>query len=72
MIRLKDITNRELQSEQYRVDKENNLIKDGLLIKLSNGVVIKRSNNLIIVEQAKNTIIMNSEDASEIIAFLEN
>ena len=67
-----DIYKRNLQSEQYKLDQHNNLINDGILIKLSNGVVLRKSNDLIIIEQSNQAIIVNKEDADEIIAFLEN
>ena len=45
---------------------------EGVLIILSNGATLKIDNNLIIIEQSNNTIILNSKDANEIVAFLEN
>ena len=69
---LKVINNRTLQSEQFRLDQENNLIEDGVFIRLSNGVTLKKNVDLIIIEQANKTIIINSSDKEQIIAFLDN
>ena len=64
------INKRNLQSNQYRLTQENNLIEDGALIRLSNGVVLRKSADLIIIEQSDKTIIMNSLDAPQVVAFL--
>ena len=45
---LKVINERTLQSEQLRLDQENNLIEGGMLVRLSNGVTLKMNADLII------------------------
>ena len=60
------------KSDQQKLSQENFLMSEGTLIKLSNGVTIKRDADLIIVQQSSKTIIFSINDAQEIIAFLEN
>jgi len=66
------INERNLHSEQQKLNQENFFLNEGVLIKLSNGATLKIDNNLIIIEQSNNTIILNSKDANQIVAFLEN
>ena len=60
------------KSDQQKLSQENFLMSEGTLIKLSNGVTIKRDADLIIVQQSSKTIILSIKDSREIIAFLEN
>jgi len=60
------------KSDQQKLSQENFLMSEGALIKLSNGVTIKRDADLIIVQQSSKTIILSIKDSEEIIAFLEN
>ena len=60
------------QSKKQKLSQENFLMSEGTLIKLSNGVTLKRDADLIIVEQSSKTIILNIKDSEEIIAFLED
>lgn len=60
------------KSDQQKLSQENFLMSEGALIKLSNGVTIKRDADLIIVQQSSKTIILSIKDSREIIAFLEN
>ena len=55
-----------------KLSQENFLVNEGKLIKLSNGVIIKRNSDLIIIEQLSKTIIINKIDSNQIIAFLED
>jgi len=68
---LKSIEARNIESNEYKLSQEDYLMNQGLLIKLSNGVTIKRNANLIFIEQSDRTIILKSSDANQIIAFLE-
>ena len=47
------------------------LIEDGNLIKLNSGVTLSKRADLIIIKQARSTIVLNGNDAKEVIAFLE-
>ena len=69
---LENVENQKIESLKYKLSQENFLVNKGELIKLSNGVTIKRNSNLIIIQQQKETIIVNKSDTNEIIAFLEN
>ena len=69
---LKSIEGQDAQSQKHKLSQENYLINEGKLIKLSNGVTIKRNSDLIIIEQSSRTIILNKSDSNEIIAFLED
>ena len=60
------------KNNQHRLSQEKYLISAGKLIKLSNGVTIKRNSDLIIIEQSSKTIILNKNDSRELIAFLED
>ena len=60
------------KNNQHRLSQEKYLINEGKLIKLSNGVTIKRNSDLIIIEQSSKTIILNKRDSIELIAFLED
>ena len=59
-------------SKEQKLSQENFLISEGTLIKLSNGVTLKRDSDLIIIQQSSKTIILSIKDSEEIIAFLEN
>ena len=67
---LKSIEGQKAISNKHKLSKENYLISEGKLIKLSNGVTFKRNSDLIIIEQSSKTIILNKSDANDIIAFL--
>tara|TARA_Y100000590_G_scaffold303603_1_gene342331 strand:+ start:880 stop:1161 length:282 start_codon:yes stop_codon:yes gene_type:complete len=69
---LENVENQKIESLKYKLSQENFLVNKGELIKLSNGVTIKRNSDLIIIQQQKETIIVNKSDTNEIIAFLEN
>jgi len=69
---LDSVENQKLESLKYKLSQENFLVNKGELIKLSNGVTIKRNSDLIIIQQQTETIIINKSDSKEIIAFLEN
>ena len=69
---LDNVENQKLESLKYKLSQENFLVNKGELIKLSNGVTIKRNSDLIIIQQQTETIIINKSDSKEIIAFLEN
>ena len=60
------------KSQKQKLSQENYLNSEGSLIKLSNGVTLKRDADLIIVQQSSKTIILSINDTQEIIAFLEN
>ena len=60
------------KSDQQKLSQENFLMSEGTLIKLSNGVTLKRDADLIIVQQSSKTIILSINDSQEIIAFLED
>ena len=65
------MNNNEIQLTEQRASQENMLIEDGNLIKLNSGVTLSKSADLIIIKQARSTIILNGNDAKEVIAFLE-
>jgi len=69
---LEVIEEQTFKSQKQKLSQENFLISEGALIKLSNGVTIKRDADLIIVQQSSKTIILSIKDSEEIIAFLEN
>lgn len=69
---LENVENQKIESLRYKLSQENFLVNKGELIKLSNGVTIKRNSDLIIIQQQTETIIINKSDSKEIIAFLEN
>ena len=69
---LEVIEDQSYKSKKQKLSQENFLISEGTLIKLSNGVTLKRDADLIIVQQSSKTIIFSINDAQEIIAFLEN
>ena len=60
------------KSTEQKLSQENFLISEGTLIKLSNGVTLKRDSDIIIIQQSSKTIILSIKDSEEIIAFLEN
>ena len=59
------------QANEHKINRDNLLMQDGQLIRLSNGVTLSRSSDLIIIRQANSTIFFNKSDAPEIVAFLE-
>ena len=65
------MNNNEIQLIEQRASQESMLIEDGNLIKLNSGVTLSKSADLIIIKQAKSTIVLNENDAKEVIAFLE-
>ena len=69
---LKVINNRNTESEELKINQENFLMNKGMLIKLSNGVTLKKNSDLIIIEQSDQTIIINAYDSNKIAAFLES
>ena len=69
---LETIEGQDAKNNQHRLSQEKYLINEGKLIKLSNGVTIKRNSDLIIIEQSSKTIILNKRDSIELIAFLED
>ena len=60
------------KSKEQKLSQENFLISEGTLIKLSNGVTLKRDSDIIIIQQSSKTIILSIKDSEEIIAFLGN
>mgnify|MGYP001397937076 FL=1 len=69
---LETMEGQDTKNNQHRLSQEKYLISEGKLIKLSNGVTIKRNSDLIIIEQSSKTIILNKNDSRELIAFLED
>ena len=69
---LEDIEEQTSNSREQKLSQENFLISEGTLIKLSNGVTLKRDSDIIIIQQSSKTIILSIKDSEEIIAFLEN
>ena len=65
------MNNNEIQLLEQRTSQESMLIEDGNLIKLNSGVTLSKSADLIIIKQARSTIVLNGNDAKEVIAFLE-
>ena len=68
---LDTINNAEEHAREHKIERDNLLMQDGQLIRLSNGVTLSRSSDLIIIRQANSTIFFNKSDAPEIVAFLE-
>ena len=60
----------EIRLSEQRVSQENLLMQEGELIKLDGGVTLTKSADLIIIKQSNSTIILNEDDAREVIAFL--
>tara|TARA_B100001029_G_C14893463_1_gene356768 strand:- start:448 stop:648 length:201 start_codon:yes stop_codon:yes gene_type:complete len=50
---------------------ESSLMEDGTLIRLNSGVTLTKRADLIIIKDSYTTIILNKEDAQDVIAFLE-
>ena len=65
------INNAEQHAQEHKIERDNLLMQDGQLIRLSNGVTLSRSSDLIIIRQANSTIFFNKSDAPEVVAFLE-
>ena len=68
---LDTINNAEQHAQEHKIERDNLLMQDGQLIRLSNGVTLSSSSDLIIIRQANSTIFFNKSDAPEIVAFLE-
>ena len=66
----KTMLDSENKLSEQRATQENLLMKEGELIKLDGGVTLTKSADLIIIKQSNSTIILNEEDAREVIAFL--
>ena len=66
----KTMLDSEIKLSEQRATQENLLMKEGELIKLDGGVTLTKSADLIIIKQSNSTIILNEEDAREVIAFL--
>ena len=60
----------EIRLSEQRASQENLLMQEGELIKLDGGVTLTKSADLIIIKQSNSTIILNEDDACEVIAFL--
>ena len=60
----------EIRLSEQRESQENLLMQEGELIKLDGGVTLTKSADLIIIKQSNSTIILNEDDAREVIAFL--
>jgi len=56
----------------HKENRNNLLMKEGSLIKLSNGIVVTKSADLLFISQSNATIILNKNDIYEVVAFLEN
>ena len=68
---LDTINNAEQHAQEHKIERDNLMMQDGQLIRLSNGVTLSRSSDLIIIRQANSTIFFNKSDAPEVVAFLE-
>ena len=66
-----DINSNNQQALEHRNNRDNILMKEGSLIKLSNGIILKKSADLIFISQSNSTIILNKADIDEVVAFLE-
>ena len=66
-----DINLNNQQALEHRNNRDNILMKEGSLIKLSNGIVLTKSADLIFISQSNSTIILNKADIDEVVAFLE-
>ena len=66
-----EINERDFQFKEHKINRDNLLMKDGHLVKLGNGITLSKSADLIIINQFESTIILNSEDIDQVIAFLE-
>ena len=60
----------EIRLSEQRESQESLLMQEGELIKLDGGVTLTKSADLIIIKQSNSTIILNEDDAREVIAFL--
>ena len=69
---LENVENQKIESLKYKLSQEKILVNKGELLKLSNGVTMKRNSDLIIIEQQSKTIIINKADSNEMVAFLED
>ena len=67
----KEINLNNQQALEHRNNRDNMLMKEGSLIKLSNGIVLTKSADLIFISQSHSTIILNKADIDEVVAFLE-
>ena len=59
------------QLSMQKASLETSLIEDGSLIRLNSGVTLTKRADLIIIKDLYTTIILNKEDARDVIAFLE-
>ena len=67
----KAIIDGENQLSLQKASLESSLIEDGSLIRLESGVTLTKRADLIIIKDSYTTIILNKEDAQDVIAFLE-
>jgi len=67
----KAINDSQTQLSMQKESQENLLIEDGSLIRLNSGVTLTRRANLIIIKDSYTTIILDKNDAQDVIAFLE-
>ena len=66
------INQSETKFKEHREVRDNLLMKEGSLLKIGNGVTFTKNSDLIFVKQSNSTIIINQDDAEEIVSFLEN
>jgi len=59
------------KAQEHKTIRDNLLMKEGALLKVGNGVTFTKNSDLIFVKQSNSTIIINQEDADEIVSFLE-
>tara|TARA_Y100000590_G_scaffold467727_1_gene647646 strand:+ start:878 stop:1159 length:282 start_codon:yes stop_codon:yes gene_type:complete len=67
----KTIEDTQTQLMMQKESQENLLMEDGSLIRLDSGVTLTKRANLIIIKDSYTTIILDKEDAQDVIAFLE-
>ena len=66
------INQSETKFKEHKEVRDNLLMKEGSLLKIGNGVTFTKNSDLIFVKQSNSTIIINQDDAEEIVSFLEN
>tara|TARA_B100001123_G_C14913519_1_gene868791 strand:+ start:40 stop:321 length:282 start_codon:yes stop_codon:yes gene_type:complete len=66
------ISQSETKFKEHKEVRDNLLMKEGSLLKIGNGVTFTKNSDLIFVKQSNSTIIINQDDAEEIVSFLEN
>ena len=59
------------QLSMQKETQESLLIEDGSLIRLNSGVTLTKRADLIIIKDSYTTIVLNKNDAKDVIAFLE-